>query len=478
MRAGVVYTAGMAFRPLSAWFFVPAAAIASACYMASANDTTFHKDVEPILQAHCQGCHTQGGIAPFPLITYDDAKANGVLMAARTAAKIMPPWGAQETASCTPRFKWQHDPRLSDSEIATIAAWSQTGMQEGNPADAPAPMSSALGLSGVQMELAPSAPYTVTVDNSDSFRCFVLDPKLVQDGWVNGSNIVPGNAEVVHHVVVFTDPAGATKAMTLGPDGGYDCFGGVGFTNTSVLMAWAPGMLPQDFPPNVGTKLTAGTRLVAQVHYHPHTVAAATSSKTDLTKIQLRFNSATPEYSLTSALIGNFPKAAPNGDGFVYDPTDPAALPTFVIPAGAKDVTVTQRFTLPPILNGQPLPQLYLYGVGGHMHWVGTKVEIDIHRLSPPDSQPEDECAIGIPSWDFNWQRIYHYDTNLENLPSLRQFDQITIKCTYDNTLDNPKVQLALQQQGLAQPKDVKLGETTLDEMCLGLFQVVFKQPP
>jgi len=34
---------------------------------------TFSKQVAPILQAHCQTCHHTGDIAPFPLITYDDA---------------------------------------------------------------------------------------------------------------------------------------------------------------------------------------------------------------------------------------------------------------------------------------------------------------------------------------------------------------------------------------------------------------------
>ena len=34
---------------------------------------TFHKDVEPIMQAKCQQCHRPNDIAPFALLTYDDA---------------------------------------------------------------------------------------------------------------------------------------------------------------------------------------------------------------------------------------------------------------------------------------------------------------------------------------------------------------------------------------------------------------------
>jgi len=35
---------------------------------------TFHKQVEPILQKNCQGCHRPGQIAPMSLLTYQDAR--------------------------------------------------------------------------------------------------------------------------------------------------------------------------------------------------------------------------------------------------------------------------------------------------------------------------------------------------------------------------------------------------------------------
>src|SRR2546423_15692989 len=34
---------------------------------------TFHRDVEPILQRSCDGCHIPGGIAPFALTHYKSA---------------------------------------------------------------------------------------------------------------------------------------------------------------------------------------------------------------------------------------------------------------------------------------------------------------------------------------------------------------------------------------------------------------------
>ena len=36
---------------------------------------TYHQDVAPLLARHCLSCHAQGGMAPFTLESYADARA-------------------------------------------------------------------------------------------------------------------------------------------------------------------------------------------------------------------------------------------------------------------------------------------------------------------------------------------------------------------------------------------------------------------
>jgi hypothetical protein len=57
----------------------------------------------------------------------------------------------------------------------------------------------------------------------------------------------------------------------------------------------------------------------------------------------------------------------------------------------------------------------------------------------------------------------------------VRGSDTLHLECTYNNTLDNPGVQTALEDAGLTEPQDVSLGEETLDEMCLGIFGIVWR---
>ncbi|KYF55068.1 hypothetical protein BE08_20250 [Sorangium cellulosum] len=427
---------------------------------------TFHKDVAPILQKRCQGCHAPGEIAPFGLTDYADVKQVSSRIVTVTQDRTMPPWGAVETDECAPRFGWKDDSRLSDAELATLAAWHDAGAPEGDPADAPPALepSSLHGLEGVSATIAPATPY-VTSGDDDQFRCFVMDPELTQDTFVNGMNVVPGNSKVVHHVVVFTDPHAESEALA-DADGGYECFGSSGVRDTQVLGVWVPGGRPTEFPANAGFLVPAGSRLVMQVHYHP----AGTVAEPDATKVQLRFSPEPPEYRVVFVAFGNFDAQWPNGEGLQPGPNDRDGV-EFFVPAGAKDHTEVMKITLPETFMGESLVDgIRLYSAMTHMHYVGTDMKVDVQRPSSQGADPAEECVVQTPRWDFNWQQTYTIDAPIEQLPVLKTGDVMTLRCRYDNTLDNPFVKRALLEENLTAPRDISLGESSLDEMCIGLF--------
>jgi hypothetical protein len=57
----------------------------------------------------------------------------------------------------------------------------------------------------------------------------------------------------------------------------------------------------------------------------------------------------------------------------------------------------------------------------------------------------------------------------------MRGGDKLKVRCSYDNILTNPFVQRALADSGRRDVSDVVLGESTLDEMCLVLMQLLVK---
>ncbi|HEX5968268.1 MAG TPA: hypothetical protein VFY88_07330, partial [Intrasporangium sp.] len=42
---------------------------------------------------------------------------------------------------------------------------------------------------------------------TDDYRCFLLDPKLTRDSFVTGYDVAPGDASIVHHVILYRVPA-------------------------------------------------------------------------------------------------------------------------------------------------------------------------------------------------------------------------------------------------------------------------------
>src|ERR1700740_2567549 len=94
---------------------------------------TFTKDVLPILQRNCQGCHRPGEIAPMSFLTYKDTRPWAKAMKAAVVNRQMPPWFADHNYGHFANYK-----RRSDAEIQTIATWADNGAAEGDAKDAPA----------------------------------------------------------------------------------------------------------------------------------------------------------------------------------------------------------------------------------------------------------------------------------------------------------------------------------------------------
>ena len=108
---------------------------------AQSSDVTFHEDIEPILQRSCQNCHRDGGVAPMPLVTYEQVAPFAGLIEYKTQlrdrAGAMPPWYVEKDIGIQ---QYKNDPSLSDDELAKISAWARTGAPKGDPANAPEPL--------------------------------------------------------------------------------------------------------------------------------------------------------------------------------------------------------------------------------------------------------------------------------------------------------------------------------------------------
>src|SRR5712692_3306198 len=82
---------------------------------------TFAKDVAPILQEKCQGCHRVGSMAPMSLVTYEEVRPWAKSIKQRVVTRNMPPWHLDKTVGIQ---QFQNDMSLSDEQIGDMSFWN------------------------------------------------------------------------------------------------------------------------------------------------------------------------------------------------------------------------------------------------------------------------------------------------------------------------------------------------------------------
>ena len=421
---------------------------------APATRPNWHEDVAPLIARSCEGCHSAGSIAPFPLEDYEQTSPFGAAIMLQVEAGLMPPWHAVETDDCQPPASFKHDARLSDDEIQMLRDWVDAGTPEGDPAlAAPIPEPPSQDLVDPTVTVTMEGSLTIEAQDNvlDFFHCLSFDPGNDEDVYISGMQVVPGNRSIAHHTLIYVDVAGESAAWENGQS--FDCGGGAGDIDEALLIGgWVPGSLPIETPEDVGILLPAGARIVYNMHYH----ASVTGPESDdATGIALRWTETPPEYVSQFQLIG-----APAAGDVTTQP--------FMIPAGASGHEEIAEYEVPPI--GQA--DVRVWSVLNHMHRVGVDMRTSVIRGN------DETCLLQTPDWDFDWQRFYEYDVEIADSFRVQAGDIVRVHCTYDNTLDNPDVVSALAEVGLDEPQDVYVGEGTLDEMCLTGVGVAYRFGP
>lgn len=433
---------------------------------------TWNEEIAPLVTARCGACHDgEDPLGGLRLTDYEEAQNLAVVMAGAAHARTMPPWGAQATDSCAPELPWRDDLQLPDEEIELLQQWADAGAPFGDPdTAAPLPPIPNNDLTDANLELQ-AGTWTLAPGVADEFRCYSLPLGLTGDQWLEGIAVEPNDPTVVHHAVFFYDET-CQSAQMVDESGSYECFGGAGVPGASVFSAWTPGSQPTEVPPGSGIPLAEGSCLVMQTHYHPSPVEERTD---DGTIVKLRVTETPPERTALINILGAFDAGqSPEQVGLQPGPNDGPDGPEFIVPAGVSDHTETLRIPL-SIPGGS---DVRIWSLLPHQHVAGSEIRIRIEREGQDVATPS-ECLVGVPDWDFNWQRSYAYDAAFEQLPPVSDGDTLVIECVYDNSESNSRLMRVLMNEqgvgpGEVQFVDMPLGDNTLDEMCVAVVGVVF----
>ena len=390
---------------------------------------TFTKDLAPILFHSCAPCHHPGEAAPFPLLTYNDAKTHAHQIAAVTQARIMPPWLPEPGD-----LAFADDLRLSADEIARIRAWVDQGAAEGDPADLPATPHFTEGwqLGKPDVIVRAQKPYTLPSGGTDSYWNFVFRAPVDRTRWLKAIEIRPGDKRLVHHANVLVDRSETARHEEKQPGAGFAgmelIIESAVFDPDSHFLFWKPGSAPYVEPDGMSIRLDIDTDLVLNTHLQP---------------------SGKPE-TIQPSLGLYFTEKPATLHPILLQMDNDRALD---IPAGAENFVVTDDFTLPVAVD--------LLAIYPHAHYLGS----DLQGLAKfPDGSTK--SLIHIARWDLNWQAVFRYAEPV----TLPQGTTISMRFTYDNSSNNVR-------NPNHPPQRVLAGNRATDEMAHLWLQVLPKDP-
>jgi hypothetical protein len=386
---------------------------------------TFYRDIVPILQDHCQSCHRPGEIAPMPLVTYRDARPWARAMRQVVRQREMPPWFAEPGIG-----NFANDPSLSQQQIETISQWVEHGAKAGDPKDAPSPPHWTRGwnIAAPTSIVSMPAPVSIPPKGDIEYTYEIVPTGFRQDTWVHMAEIRPSSRSHVHHAVVYIRPpqshwlqhapAGVpfTASQLTNEQDRRDAM----WTDSDVLLVYAPGSSPDNWPENMAKLIPAGSDLVFQMHYISNGKPA-----TDRTSIGLVTSNAAPEKRVLTLQLTN---------------------DRFIIPPGLDDYRVEVHGTMPQ--------DALLLSFFPHMHLRGKRFE---YNIVARDRSVQPLLRV---NYNFYWQLSYRLAEPL----ALKAGTELQAVAWYDNSKNNP--------HNPDPDSAVRWGDQTSDEMMVGFFDV------
>jgi hypothetical protein len=407
---------------------------------------TFNKDVLPVLQANCQGCHRPGQIAPMSFLSYESTRPWAKAMKAAVLTKKMPPWGADPNYG-----HFTNDRSLSQHDMEIIAKWADAGAPAGDAKDAPKPIDWPPDGWQIKPDVVVDAPvFDVPANGLVEWTWVVIPSPFKEDTWVTSVEVRPSQIPVSHHICLAFGPhkpetqygkfiwqnkerdaegneiddrkfkGGVTARPTA------NTVGGVLAGTNGIEECYEPGRMPADFRPYGAAKLIPkDTDIAINYHFTPNGTAVKAN-------VQVGFTIA---------------KAPPARRYLAMSASAPQDHETFAIPANDPDWAS-------PTADVEFTRDVELVGVMPHMHVRGKDMR---YELEYPDGKRE--TILNVPKWDFNWQ--IWYDTSIK----VTKGTKLHVYAHYDNSPNN--------KFNPNPNKVVYYGDMTWDEMMFPSWGVV-----
>ena len=368
-------------------------------------NTTYYKDVLPILQSSCQSCHREGepGAELFTAFdSYETVAATAAIMLSRIENRLMPPWhAATDPHNGLGGFKG--DVRLSDEQMDTFRAWVAQGCPPGEKSDAPTPRtwptSDAWQIGEPDFVFEMPEPYVVPKHRLDEYQFYRVKANFPEDRYIQAIEMRPGNKSVVHHMGAIIgkstlEPLSANQALLK-------LYGLTG-DKIKKIGDYIPGdpFNARRYPTGQALKLPAGHDLFFEMHYTP----TGKDELPDLSRMGIVWAKQPPERVIETKVFNR------------------------------KDLRIRPHVQhYEKRSHYQFATDVRIHALAPHMHYRGKDFTLyKVTNLGTAEEQRQ--LILKIPAYDFNWQRTYEFVNPLE----LRAGEVLYSIAHFDNSHYNP----------------------------------------
>ncbi len=342
---------------------------------------TFYADVLPIIHENCASCHQPSGlnmggnVAPFSLLTFEDASRRARMIASAVREGRMPPWSAADMHKGT----FSNERILEDGEKATLIAWAEAGAPAGDPAVAPPVpefLTAAVAMNGwTRGEPDLIIEFAEDFCLDDDLRDIYVDlpatitaEMLPEDRWIK--SVEYRNGPAVHHII-------------------------------SAVGGLVPGAAPRVYDDGYSRVMRAGPR---EVMFNMHFNKEPGPGTAVCTNIQAGIIFKEPGEEISHVTGGN---------GLFIMP--------ILIPAGASSYSASREYTFEEDVE--------LLSFMPHMHLRGKAA---LYEITYPDGKHE--TLLHVPNYAFNWQHTYKF----AEPPKIPAGSVLRFTLWWDNSEDNP----------------------------------------
>jgi hypothetical protein len=362
--------------------------------------TTYHKNIEPIISQHCLPCHSSKNIGPMPLDNYYSVKAFAKMIYDVVTTKVMPPYQIEPSIS----HASLKQNLLQENEINAIKQWIDDGLNEGKSERITSyhPIDTSENYISIGME----SSFEIVANKEEHTQIYVIPINNAEEIYTDKIQFFPGAKEFIKSAFAFIDTTEESlRYDKMDKRYGYTNYSSVAFKPKEYAWyGWNPYDSISQIKSGYLKRIPRNAKLLLQVTYKPnHKNYRDSLSHLKIWKVNK---------TETDQIIDS---------DFIIDSSHLIIKP-FLIKQNELKTVIAERI----LDSDMEIHSLTPFGQN----------VLTAYNISFNDESGKNHPLLNIPQWDMHWKKTYTYNSPI----LIKKGSRIIVEALYNFTEENTRL--------------------------------------